>query len=184
MKDFGAQSYLFPCPVLMLGTYDEKEEPDLMNAAWGGICDYNKVAISLSSHQTTDNLAKKGCLTIAFATSNLVKASDYCGIVSKKNEPNKIKKSGLHYEKAPHIDAPLFTDYPISLECVVESLDMEKGILRARIEHVLADESVLAKDGKIDIRKAHIITFDSSHNTYIELGEEVGKAFQDGLALK
>ena len=41
-KDLGAKSFIFPMPVLMIGTYDENGEPDLMNAAWGSIYDYNR----------------------------------------------------------------------------------------------------------------------------------------------
>ena len=35
-KDLGPKTYLYPMPVLIIGTYDEKGEPDAMNAAWGG----------------------------------------------------------------------------------------------------------------------------------------------------
>ena len=41
-KDLGAKSLMFPMMVLILGTYDEKGEPDAMNAAWGSIYDYIK----------------------------------------------------------------------------------------------------------------------------------------------
>lgn len=33
-KNFGAQSWLYPMPVLLVGTYDEAGKADLMNAAW------------------------------------------------------------------------------------------------------------------------------------------------------
>ena len=49
-KDFGPQSWLFPMPVLIIGTYDENGNPDAMNAAWGSIYDYNQVTVSLGSH--------------------------------------------------------------------------------------------------------------------------------------
>ena len=38
-KNFGAQTWLYPMPVLIVGTYDENGSPDAMNAAWGGIHD-------------------------------------------------------------------------------------------------------------------------------------------------
>lgn len=36
-KNFGAQPFLFPQPVLIIGTYDENGNANAMNAAWGGI---------------------------------------------------------------------------------------------------------------------------------------------------
>ena len=35
-KNFGPQSWLFPMPVLIIGTYGEGDEPNAMNAVWGG----------------------------------------------------------------------------------------------------------------------------------------------------
>jgi flavin reductase (DIM6/NTAB) family NADH-FMN oxidoreductase RutF len=37
-KSLGAKTLLFPTPVLLVGTYDQNEKPNLMNVAWGGIC--------------------------------------------------------------------------------------------------------------------------------------------------
>jgi len=94
-KDFGKQTWVSPMPVLIIGTFNEKGEPNAMNAAWGGTYDYNQIMICLSSHQTTDNIRLNKAFTVAFATKETVTASDYVGIVSFKKEPDKIKKSGL-----------------------------------------------------------------------------------------
>ena len=47
-KDFGPKSWVYPAPVLMIGTYDENQVPNIMNAAWGCVFDYNVITISLS----------------------------------------------------------------------------------------------------------------------------------------
>ena len=104
-------------PVLIIGTYDENGIPDAMNAAWGGIYDYNQIMICLGAHQTTENIKKNKAFTVSFATVETVTASDYVGIVSQKQEPNKIAKSGLIPEKASKVNAPIFTNYPLVLEC-------------------------------------------------------------------
>ena len=185
-KDFGPQTWLFPLPVLILGTYDENNNPNAMNAAWGGMYDYHQIIISLSSHQTTDNLRKKKALTVSFATVETVTASDYVGIVSQKMVKDKIANSGLHYEKAPHVDAPIFTDYPLTLECEVLEIINEGeggGNVIAKIVNVSADESVLT-NGKVDSRKINFISFDPISLEYIKLGEPVAKAFVEGMKLK
>ena len=80
-KDFGPQSWLFPMPVLIIGTYDENGNPDAMNAAWGSIYDYNQVTVSLGSHVTTDNIRKNKAFTISFATEETLQASDFVGTI-------------------------------------------------------------------------------------------------------
>ena len=185
-KDLGPQTWLFPMPVLIIGTYDEKGNPNAMNAAWGGIYDYGKIMICLSAHQTTDNIRKNKAFTVSFATVETVTASDYVGIVSQKNEPNKIAKSGLVPVKANKVNAPLFSNYPLTLECEVEDIINEGeggGNIIGNIVNVSADESVLT-NGKLDSKKLHVIAFDPSSAVYISLGEEVAKAFREGAKLK
>ncbi len=36
-KNIGVKNWMFPMPVLMIGTYNEDGTPNMMNAAWGGI---------------------------------------------------------------------------------------------------------------------------------------------------
>ena len=40
------------------------------------------------------------------------------------------------------------------------------------------------EDGNIDVAKLQAISFDPCGNTYVKMGEVVGKAFQDGGKLK
>lgn len=179
--DFGAKPYLYPMPVLIVATYDENGVPDAMNAAWGIITDMNEISISMSNHKTTENLAKTGAFTVSMATEEFVVASDYVGIESAKKVPDKFARSGFHAEKSAHVNAPLIAELPMALECKVKSF--ENGILVGEIVNVNADESILT-DGKIDPKKLKPITYDPVNNTYIALGEVVGKAFGDGMKLK
>jgi len=185
-KDLGPKSFLFPMPVLMIGTYDENGEADLMNAAWGSIYDYNQITISLAGHITTDNIRKNKAFTVSFATKKTIIPSDYVGIVSKANEPRKIEKSGLHPYKSSKVNAPLFEEYPLTLECKLISLDGkmgEGGTLIGEIVNVSVDDSILT-DGKIDVKKLQPVAFDGANAKYHVLGEEVADAFRVGLKLK
>ena len=56
--------------------------------------------------------------------------------------------------------------------------------LVAEIVNILCDEKYLAEDGKPDVEKMNLITFDPVHHTYIQLGKSVGNAFADGKQLK
>lgn len=185
-KDLGAKTFIYPMPVLIIGTYDERGEPDAMNAAWGGIYDYGQITVSLGRHVTTDNIRKNKAFTISFATRKTVAQSDYVGIVSKAKEPRKIEKAGLHPIKSEKVNAPLFEEYPVTLECELLSLDGQMGdggTLIGQIVNVSVDESVLT-NGKIDIKKLEPIAFDGESAKYNVIGEEIADAFRVGLKLR
>ena len=180
-KDLGDKMQFMPLPVLMLATYDQDGKANVMNAAWGGVYDYNQVYVSLSKHKTTDNLELKKAFSLSFATKKTEKISDYFGVVSG-NKEDKIEKSGVHVTPSKYVDAPIIEEYPLTLECKVDSF--ENGELIGTIVNCSIDEDYLDENGNIDADKMEIITFDMLSNTYRFLGEVVGKAFKDGLKLK
>lgn len=179
--DFGAKPVMYPMPVLVIATYDENGVPNAMNAAWGIITDANEISISMGDHKTTDNLAKTGAFTVSMATEEYVVSCDYVGVESARKVPDKFARAGFHATKSGKVNAPLIDELPMALECRLKSFD--NGILIGEIVNVTADESVLT-DGKIDPKKLKPISFDPVNNTYIGLGEVVGKAFSDGVKLK
>lgn len=179
--NFGAKPFVYPMPVLIVGTYDENGVPNAMNAAWGCVTDSSEISISMSNHKTTENFAKTGAFTVSFATEDTVVACDYVGVESGNKVPDKFAKAGFHATKSEYVNAPLIDELPMALECKVKSY--EDGILVGEIVNVNADESILT-DGQIDPKKLKPITYDPVNHTYIGLGEKVGNAFKDGLALK
>ena len=56
--------------------------------------------------------------------------------------------------------------------------------LIGRVVNVIADESVLTENGKVDLGKLQAISYDSALHAYRVIGEVVGAAFHDGLSLK
>ncbi|MDY6407441.1 MAG: flavin reductase [Pseudomonadota bacterium] len=174
-----------PMPVLIIGTYDKDGVPNAMNAAWGTQCDGDAITIFLSRHKTTENLKLKNAFTVAFATRGTLIASDYFGIESG-TKINKIEKAGFHAIKAEHVDAPIFVEYPVTLECeVLEMADDEDGYrLVGKVVNVVADDAVLDERGRIDLGKMQVISYDSSLHAYRVIGDVVGDAFCDGLTIK
>ena len=112
MKSFKSTAWLLPQPVLIIGTYDKEGKPNAMNAAWGGQWDMHEIIISLGSHQTTDNLAVNPEFTVAFATAETMVASDYVGIVSGRNTPDKMEKTGLDYREGSQCERPSIQGVP------------------------------------------------------------------------
>ena len=107
MKSFGVKPWMMPQPVLIIGTYNEDGTPNAMNAAWGGQWDHGEIMISMGSHATTENLARCADFTVAFATKNTMVASDFVGIVSAKNDPQKMSKTGWTAVKSENVSAPV-----------------------------------------------------------------------------
>lgn len=179
--NFGSKPLMYPMPVLIVGTYDENGVPDAMNAAWGIITDYDEISISMSSHKTTDNIAKTGAFTVSIATEDTVIPCDYVGIVSANDVPDKFARAGFHATKSEFVNAPLIDELPMALECKFRSFD--NGILIGEIVNVNADESILT-EGKIDPKKLKPIAYDPVNHDYLSLGNKVGKAFSDGKQIK
>lgn len=180
MEFKGSQGFVALQTVAILGTYDENGVPNAMNAAWCMQSDTAELSISLGAHKTTDNFMKTGAFTVAFATVKTLVISDYFGVESGRNV-NKIEKAGVHVHKSAYVNAPVIEEYPLTLECRVKSF--EDGILVGEIVHVSADESILT-DGKVDLGKMEPICFDEYAGVYRRVGEAVGKAFHEGLALR
>ncbi|MBR6071925.1 MAG: flavin reductase [Acholeplasmatales bacterium] len=181
-KNFGSKPWIYPEPVLIIGTYDENNKPNAMNAAWGGIYDYDKLEINLSEHKTTENLRINKAFTVSIATLSTVTVSDFVGIVSGSDDPDKMKKANLHDVKSEFVNAPLFTEYPLTFECEMVSLGDDLRLV-GKIINVSVDESILT-NGKIDPSKLEAISFDPVNNKYLLVKEVVGNAFKDGLKLK
>ena len=187
MKNFGAKPWLLPQPVLIIGTYNKEGKPNAMNAAWGGTWDMKEIMISMGKHATTDNLNENGDFTVAFATKGTLAAADYVGLVSAKNDSQKMEKTGWNAVKAEHVNAPVFTDFPMTMECRIKRKIDESDTgyyIVAEVINVLCDERCLADDGKPSVEKMQLISFDPIHNGYVEIGQRVGNAFADGKALK
>ncbi len=178
---------MLPQPVLILGTYNADGTANAMNAAWGGQWDAKEIMISMGAHATTENLARCPEFTVAFATRDTMVASDFVGIVSAKNDPEKMQKTGWQIVKAENVNAPVFTNFPMTLECrILRKIDeTEEGYyIVAEIVNVLVDEKYLATDGKPDVESMQLIAYDPVHHGYMLVGERIGNAFADGKKLK
>lgn len=184
-KNLKAKASICPLPVLLVGTYDENGTPDVMNAAWGTVCDTAQVAIVLSAgHKTVKNLLKTGAFTVSLADSENVVAADYVGVTSANDTPDKWKRTGWHIQKSAFVNAPIIEELPFTLECKLVRYDEESETCVGEVVNVSADERILNANGGVDLTKFHPICYDCFGHGYYELGKKVGQAFSDGLILK
>ena len=185
-KNFGVKPYLFPMPTYMIGTYNEDNTVDVMMMAWGGICAEDMVALNLDAgHKTVANLETRKAFTLAVPGTDTLRESDFLGIASSNQTADKFARTGLHAVKSERVDAPVITEYPLTLECEVVEMQSQPYGLRVlgRIVNVLADETVLDDAGKIDAAKLRAFAFDQMRNGYYAIGEKVGQAWHSGADL-
>lgn len=185
-KDIGKIPAIFPMPVLMIGTYDENGKVDVMNAAWGQVCDNDRIILSLTeSHKTVKNIKLNKAFTVALADRVHVEAADYFGIVSGNNAEDKFERTGYHAVKSDKVNAPIVEEFPIVMECeLAEIIDTESiyGIV-GKILNTKVDESALSENGKVDVRKLDALMFDQFQSGYYTVGEKVATAWNAGLDL-
>ena len=90
-----------------------------------------------------------------------------------KNVEMTFKSIGWHQEWHQKKRMNSFTDFPMTLECrILRKIDeSEEGYyIVAEIVNILVDETYLGEDGKPDVEKMQLITYDPVHHGYISLG--------------
>lgn len=183
-KSIGAKTILFPTPVLMVGSYDKEGKPNIMNAAWGGICSSNPPAITVSirkERHTYPAIMERKAFTVGVASASTVAEADYVGIVSGRNV-DKFATSTLTAVKSDLVDAPYAAEFPVVLECRLLQT-VEIGVHTQFIGEILdvkVNSDMLADDGLPDIMKIKPLIFDTSHIGYHTVTECIAKAFNVG----
>ena len=182
-QNLGVNPYLYPQLVMIIGTYDKDGKPNAMTAAWGGMADYDKIFVCMSSHKTTENIEITKEFTVSIGDASHVVECDYVGIVSANQEVNKMEKSKLTTSKAEFVNAPIINELALCLECRLLKV-LEEDLYLAQIVNVNADESILDENGKVSLEKFIPISYDPSTHGYYKVQGRVGNAFSDGNKLK
>jgi flavin reductase (DIM6/NTAB) family NADH-FMN oxidoreductase RutF len=179
-KDFGVKNWLFPMPVLMVGSYDGNGTADFMPATWGGVTLEDRLTLCIdTAHKTWANIAARKAFTVAFATADTVRVCDYLGLASANDLPGKVAASGLRVSKGKHADAPVAEEFPLVLECELVSMDPETCNVVGRILSCAVEESALS-DGVPDAGKMKPVCYDPCRHAYRAVGGIVADAFSCG----
>ena len=182
-KEFKPDAWLYPMPVLMIGSYDEEGNANLMNAAWGGISNDTQISICISAyHKTTRNILTSKAFTVSVGTVDTVAGCDYAGIASGNVVKDKVSKAGFTPIRSDKVNAPLFKELSFALECRLIAYHEDEPRLVGEIVGLSIDEKILT-DGKVDVAKLKPISFDAVNNRYLAMGETVGEAFGIGKKL-
>ena len=185
-KDLGIVQAVYPMPVLMVAAYDENGKVNVMNVAWGQICDEDKIILFIGEGKKTWlNIMASGAFTVALADEAHMDAADFFGIASGNKIDDKFERTGYHAVKSDKVNAPIIEEFPVVMECeLLEHLkDEHVSAIVGRIVNVKAEESVLDEKGKVDVLKTNAIMFDQFRNGYYMTGKKAGQAWNAGKDL-
>jgi flavin reductase (DIM6/NTAB) family NADH-FMN oxidoreductase RutF len=183
-KSLGAKTILYPTPVLVVGTYDDQRTPNVMTAAWGGICCSVPPCIAVSLRKATyshGNIVKRKAFTVSVPSERHVKEADYFGIASGRNE-DKFAVTGLTPVASDLVDAPYVEEFPLVIECRLLHT-FELGLHTQFVGEILdvkIDEDALGKAGIPDLEKLMPMIFAPEAHAYFGVGRQLGKAFSIG----
>ena len=185
-KNIGVVPAVYPMPVLMVAAYDANGKVNVMNVAWGQICDMDKIILFIGEGKKTWlNIMESKAFTVALADEAHVDVADYFGIASGNKINDKFERTGYHAVKSDKVNAPIIEEFPVVMECeLLDFLDTEhvSGIV-GKIVNVKAEEDVLSENGKVDPEKLHALMFDQFQNGYYSTGEKVATAWNAGKNL-
>ena len=186
-KSVGAKAFALPTPVWVVGTYDENGAPNIMTAAWGGICCSEPPCIAISVQKiraSYTNIIKHKAFTVSIPSQKHMIEADYVGIASGK-KVDKFNITGLTAIPSELVDAPYVKEFPLILECrLVNTIDL--GLHTQFIGEILdvkADEGVLGENGLPVLGKVDPLTYSWPELKYYAIGESLGKAFSAGAKL-
>jgi flavin reductase (DIM6/NTAB) family NADH-FMN oxidoreductase RutF len=187
-KSLGSRTFALPAPVWVVGTYDADGKPNVMTAAWGGICCSKPSCVYVSLRQATysyKNIMARQAYTVSIPSEDYVEQADYFGMVSGR-DTDKFADTGLTPIRADHVDAPYVGEFPVVLECkLVQAVEL--GLHTQFVGEILdvkADEGVLNEKGLPDIQQVRPLVFTPEVRTYHTIGHETAKAFSAGRAIK
>ncbi len=185
-KNLGVVQAVYPMPVLMVAAYGEDGTVNVMNAAWGMICNGDRIALFIDEeHKTTQNLLKTKAFTVSIADKAHMDAADFFGIATGNKMPDKFERTGYHAEKSTFVNAPVIDEFPVVMECELAEVVQTDSFycIVGKIINTAAEESVLSENGKVDPAKLNALIFDQFQHGYYVTGEKVGQAWNAGAGL-
>lgn len=183
----GPQTLVYPMPAFLIGS-EVDGKPNFMAAAWSGIANSTPpmITVALQHHRhTLKGIKQTGVFSVNVPGTDLVKETDYCGIVSGAREDKaKVCNFSVFYGKTKN--APLIEQCPVNLECkVVHTLTLGSHLLVVgQVEEVHVSEECMT-DGEPDPAKIDpLIYVTGANKSYFRLGGAVAPAFKIGMEIK
>lgn len=167
---------LYPLPIVLVSVASLKGKKNVFTVGWAGTINTSPPMVSISvrpERYSYHMLEETGDFVINLTTKELVFATDYCGVVSGRDE-DKFEKMNLTPMLAQFVKAPLIKESPVNIECkIVEKKELgTHHMFMAEVVAVHADEAYLDSKQKFMLNEAEPIVY--SHGDYYAIGEKLG----------
>ena len=183
-KSLGAKTLAYPTPVWVVGSYDAAGKPNIMTAAWAGICcsapPCVTVSIRTERHSYAAIMARRA-FTVSIPGQGQVAEADYVGMVSG-SVADKFAVAGLTPVRSELVDAPFVGEFPLVIECrLAQTVDLGAHTqFIGEIVDVKADEAVLDADGHVDLARLLPLVYAPGSSLYYGVGPVLAKGFSAG----
>lgn len=168
---------LNPVPAVMVSVTDKEGKSNIITVAWAGTVCTNPPIVSISvrpSRYSYQILEETGEFVINLTNESLVKACDYCGVVSGR-DVDKFAKTGLTPIPMEHVHAMGIDESPVNMECkITEKRELgSHTMFIAEVVGVTVDDRYMDETGKFHINESGLVMY--SHGEYFALGKKLGK---------
>lgn len=177
-KSLGARPALTPLPVWVVGSYDSLGKPNMMTAAWVGICGYRPPSLMVVMRKaayTHGNITRRKAFTVNIPSEDFAAETAYFGSVSGR-DVDKLAVTGLTPVRSELVDAPYLKEFPLVAECrLVHAYEMDlHTMFIGEIVDVKVDPSCLDADGRVDVSLMRPVVFNTGKGTFHALGRSLG----------
>jgi len=176
-KSIGVRSEVYPKPAFVIGSFDEDGKPNIMTAAWAGICNSDPLSIAVSMRPATysyGNVTTSKAFTVNVPSSEMARYVDYAGRFSGR-DVNKFEETGLTPVKGEFVNAPYVKEFPIVIECELREyhdLGSHRQFI-GKIIDVKVDEAILNAKGRVDVNLLNPLIYGGGR--YYETGPFIAK---------
>ncbi len=187
-KLLGPTTNLFPMPAVLVAVRVDDNRASVLTMAWTGVVGGKPPMLAAEigvDHYSTPFIEREGNFTVNIPRTDQVVGVDYCGLVSGKQDPDKLGTCGWTLAPSRLVASPIIVQCPLNLECVVvDRLSAgESTFYLAEIIETHADVAVLRNESIVDALALDPLIF-TPDGAYYRLGERVGVAWRAGEALR
>ena len=176
--------FCLPWAQTILGTH-LGGKPNYMALDWLTRANFNPPMVGLCVNKSN---ASHGAIldtrefSVNLPSTDMVAVTDYTGLVSGKRKDKSDLFDAFYGELK---SAPMIRECPLSFECSLhQAVELPTNyFFIGTIVNIYSEERYLT-DGKPDYRKIRPFLLTMPDNTFWALGDQVGKAWSEGKALK
>lgn len=182
--NIGNNAFVLPEPQTILGTV-LNGKPNFMALAWITRLNYKPCIMGIGvnqGHASHKAIMETKQFSINLPSDAMVEATDYVGLASG-NRTDKSSVFDVHYGELEH--APLITTCPLSMAFkLIDAVTLPTNTLfLGELVEAWTEEKYMT-EGYVDVEKVRPMTLTMPDNRYWAVGEQVGRAWHDGKAMR